>query len=198
MHVCTLACHVAFHACATQVLMLNFNHERFGIAVTVARGARLCFAEAFKHALERKTFGKPLVKHQIIRFKLAEMARQVRKCVALTAACRPRTNTSTNTTYTRTRAAAFVRTRARQVEALQDFVERVAYQFSCGVPDSRLGGMCALLKVQASKTFEYCAREASQIFGGSSIVKACMRARSTAARGSSYISCWIGRSCAGY
>ena len=34
-----------------------------------------------------------------------------------------------------------------------------------------MGGECALLKVQASKTFEYCAREASQIFGGSSIVK---------------------------
>ncbi len=32
-------------------------------------------------------------------------------------------------------------------------------------------GQCALLKVQASKTFEFCAREASQIFGGSSIVK---------------------------
>jgi alkylation response protein AidB-like acyl-CoA dehydrogenase len=32
-------------------------------------------------------------------------------------------------------------------------------------------GQCALAKVQASKTFEYCAREASQILGGSSIVK---------------------------
>ena len=60
------------------MLMLNFNHERFAIAVMVARGARLCFSEAFKYALERETFGKALVKHQIIRFKLAEMARQVR------------------------------------------------------------------------------------------------------------------------
>ena len=31
-----------------------------------------------------------------------------------------------------------------------------------------LGGTCALLKVQATKTCELCAREASQIFGGSS------------------------------
>jgi alkylation response protein AidB-like acyl-CoA dehydrogenase len=30
---------------------------------------------------------------------------------------------------------------------------------------------CALLKVMASKTFEYCSREASQIFGGNSIIK---------------------------
>jgi len=34
-----------------------------------------------------------------------------------------------------------------------------------------MGGPCALLKVQGSATFEFCAREASQIFGGSSIVK---------------------------
>ena len=34
-----------------------------------------------------------------------------------------------------------------------------------------MGAQCALLKVQASKTFEYCAREAVQIFGGSGLVK---------------------------
>ena len=39
------------------------------------------------------------------------------------------------------------------------------------MPDHKLGGECALAKVQSSKTFEYCAREASQILGGSSIVK---------------------------
>jgi len=60
---------------------------------------------------------------------------------------------------------------ARQFESLYDNLERVVYQFSCGVPESQLGPQCALLKVQATKTFEYCVREASQIFGGSSIVK---------------------------
>lgn len=39
------------------------------------------------------------------------------------------------------------------------------------VPDSSLGALCALTKVQASKTFEYCAREAQQIFGGNSIIQ---------------------------
>ena len=34
-----------------------------------------------------------------------------------------------------------------QLEALQDFLERVAFQFSSSVPDAALGGMCALLKV---------------------------------------------------
>eukprot|EP00004_Rigifila_ramosa_P008279 TRINITY_DN19492_c0_g1_i1.p1 TRINITY_DN19492_c0_g1~~TRINITY_DN19492_c0_g1_i1.p1 ORF type:complete len:434 (+),score=112.95 TRINITY_DN19492_c0_g1_i1:48-1304(+) len=115
------------------LIMTNFNHERFIIAVGAARSARLCFEEAFTYAMERETFGKKLVSHQLIRFKLAEMA--------------------------------------RQIEALQDMVERVAFQFSKGVPDFSMGGQCALLKVQASKTFEYCAREASQILGGNSIVK---------------------------
>ena len=60
---------------------------------------------------------------------------------------------------------------ARQIEALQAFVESIAFQFSKGVKDKDLGAQCALLKVQGSKTFEYCAREAVQIFGGSGLVK---------------------------
>eukprot|EP01094_Clydonella_sp_ATCC50884_P006676 TRINITY_DN1588_c0_g1_i1.p1 TRINITY_DN1588_c0_g1~~TRINITY_DN1588_c0_g1_i1.p1 ORF type:complete len:461 (+),score=167.97 TRINITY_DN1588_c0_g1_i1:120-1385(+) len=115
------------------ILLVNFNHERLVISVSACRMARLCYEESIKYALQRKTFGKPLVHHQIVRFKLAEMA--------------------------------------RMIESLQDMVERVTYQFACGVPDMKLGGPCALLKVQASKTFEYCAREAQQIFGGSSIVR---------------------------
>jgi alkylation response protein AidB-like acyl-CoA dehydrogenase len=60
---------------------------------------------------------------------------------------------------------------AVKIEALYSNLELVAYQFSKGVPDMKMGGQCALLKVNASRTFEFCAREASQIFGGSSIVK---------------------------
>jgi len=55
--------------------MHNFNHERFVISAGVVRSCRLLYEEAFKYALTRKTFGKALIKHQIIRFKLAEMAR---------------------------------------------------------------------------------------------------------------------------
>lgn len=115
------------------LLMTNFNHERFVIAGGACRMARMCYQEAMQWALTRETFGKKLIRHQIIRFKLAEMV--------------------------------------RQIESLHDMLERVAYQFSKGVSDFKMGGACALLKVQASKTFEYCAREASQIFGGSSVVR---------------------------
>jgi alkylation response protein AidB-like acyl-CoA dehydrogenase len=114
-------------------LLLNFNHERLVIATGVCRGSRMMFEQAFKYALKRKTFGKKLVQHQLIRFKLAEMA--------------------------------------RQIEMLQDAVEAVTHQFAQGVADSALGGQCALLKVNATKTFEYCCREASQIFGGAAVVR---------------------------
>lgn len=114
-------------------ILLNFNHERWVISVSTCRMSRLCYAEGLKYALRRKTFGKALAEHQIIRGKLAEMS--------------------------------------RSIESLQDSLERIAYQYTQGIPDSRLGRDCALLKVMASKTFEHCAREASQIFGGASIVR---------------------------
>jgi len=114
-------------------LLLNFNHERFVISVSTCRYSRMCYSESLKYAIRRKTFGKPLYEHQMIRWKLAEML--------------------------------------RQVEALQDYNERVAFQYKSGVTDSNLGTQCALLKVFASKTFEHCAREAAQIFGGSALVR---------------------------
>ena len=41
------------------------------------RGSRVAYQIAFKYAMKRHTFGKPLIKHQIIRYKLAEMTRQI-------------------------------------------------------------------------------------------------------------------------
>merc|ERR1711865_827976 len=55
----------------------NFNHERFGFIAQATRFARVCLEEAFRYAFKRKTFGKRLVDHPVIRWKLAEMARQV-------------------------------------------------------------------------------------------------------------------------
>jgi len=60
---------------------------------------------------------------------------------------------------------------ARRVEALHDGLERVAFAFSSGVADRDLGAQCSLLKVNGSRTFELCAREAAQIFGGNALVR---------------------------
>ena len=58
-------------------IMVNFNHERFTLAAMSNRLGRTALEEAIKYARERKTFGKALTEHQVIRHKIAEMARQV-------------------------------------------------------------------------------------------------------------------------
>jgi alkylation response protein AidB-like acyl-CoA dehydrogenase len=58
---------------------------------------------------------------------------------------------------------------ARQVDASHSHLENVTYQLtqmSHSEANSKLGGPIALLKAQATTVFEYCAREAAQIFGG--------------------------------
>jgi acyl-CoA dehydrogenase len=58
-------------------IMRNFNSERLGMAMGCCAYARVCLKEAAEWAQQRETFGKVLVKHQSIRIKLANMARQV-------------------------------------------------------------------------------------------------------------------------
>ncbi len=115
------------------VTLANFAHERFVIVAGACRSSRICYQESLREALKRKTFGKPLIEHQHVRFKLAEMA--------------------------------------RLIETLYATTEHLAYQLSQKVPDRNIGARMGLAKVQASKTFEHCAREAQQLFGGSSLVK---------------------------
>merc|ERR1719247_2975360 len=62
---------------AFQIIMSNFNHERWQIVSQANRLARVCIEESWNYALKRKTFGKRLIDHDVIRWKLAEMARQV-------------------------------------------------------------------------------------------------------------------------
>jgi len=112
-------------------IMYNFNHERWGMATQAIRFARVCVEESMKHAFKRKTFGKRLIEHPVIRFKLAQMA--------------------------------------KSVESAHAWLESVTYQMktlSHAEQNRVLGGPIALLKAHASQVFEYCAREAAQIFGG--------------------------------
>ncbi|KAG8758402.1 hypothetical protein FRC14_008294 [Serendipita sp. 396] len=63
-----------------RLIMANFNPERFNLAVMSVQLARNCLEEAFNHAMTRKTFGKPLISHQIIRSKFASMIRAIESC----------------------------------------------------------------------------------------------------------------------
>ncbi len=60
-----------------KIIMHNFNSERMGMAASCTAYARVCVEEAIAYAKERKTFGKPIAQHQVIRHKLVDMAQKV-------------------------------------------------------------------------------------------------------------------------
>merc|ERR1712014_329705 len=60
------------------------------------------------------------------------------------------------------------------IESTHAWLESVTYQLNTMhkmEATYKLGGVTALLKVQCTKVFEYCAREAAQIFGGLSYTR---------------------------
>jgi acyl-CoA dehydrogenase len=107
------------------VIMTNFNAERMAMASGMEALGRVCLEEAVAWARERRTFGKRLADHQVIRHKIAQMKQKLNATQAYIRIC---------------------------FEAIQ-----------AGRPNP---GDIALLKVQASETMEFCAREAMQILGG--------------------------------
>ena len=60
-----------------KVLMYNFNSERIGSISHAIFSTRVAYDEALRYAHKRKTFGKHLIEHPVIRAKLANMARQI-------------------------------------------------------------------------------------------------------------------------
>lgn len=60
-----------------KVLVYNFNSERIGSISGAVFSARVAYTEALKWAHKRRTFGKLLIEHPVIRAKLANMARQI-------------------------------------------------------------------------------------------------------------------------
>jgi alkylation response protein AidB-like acyl-CoA dehydrogenase len=122
-----------------RAVMINFNHERFVLAACSNRYARVCLAEAIAYARVRHTFGRRLIDHQVIRHKIGEMARRVEATHALIEQC-------------------VFNMRLPHADGAGD--TSVDYAGAAGDE-----GDVALLKVQATKTYEFCAREASQIMG---------------------------------
>lgn len=64
-------------------IMRNFNQERLALAAQACGLARVCIDAAREWAQDRKTFGKPLIKHQVIRHKLVEMEARHLACQSL-------------------------------------------------------------------------------------------------------------------
>ena len=113
-------------------IMRNFNSERLGMAQQAAAYARICYEDALSWAQQREVFGKPLIRNQSIRHKLADML--------------------------------------RQINSTQAYIDQCAWAVKA---DKAFPGDFALLKVQATRTMEFCAREACQILGGGSFMRGC-------------------------
>ena len=122
------------------VLLRNFVSERIGIACQANRYARVCLKESIEHCRRRRAFGKLLQEQPVIRQKLANMAFKIESTHAYLE----------NLVY-------------RSVAA-----ERKGEDWFEGI--LRSGAEAGLAKVLATRTFEFCAREAAMIFGGSAYV----------------------------
>lgn len=63
-----------------QVILSNFNHERWMVVATSIPAQRLIVEECLKWATQRMVFGKPLTSQPVIRSKLASMISRVEAC----------------------------------------------------------------------------------------------------------------------
>ncbi|MCL4151709.1 UNVERIFIED_CONTAM: hypothetical protein GTU68_013549, partial [Idotea baltica] len=59
------------------IALSNLSLGRIGVAAQAVGGARAALAAAHSYAKERETFGRPIIDHQAIAFKLADMATQI-------------------------------------------------------------------------------------------------------------------------
>jgi acyl-CoA dehydrogenase len=69
------------------VIANNFNGERMSMAVIMEASSRVCLEEAVNWARERKTFGKRLADHQVIRHKIAQMKQRINATQAYIQIC---------------------------------------------------------------------------------------------------------------
>jgi len=63
-----------------QVILSNFNHERWMVVATSISAQRLIVEECLKWSTQRIVFGKPLNSQAVIRAKLASMISRVEAC----------------------------------------------------------------------------------------------------------------------
>ncbi|KAJ6619680.1 acyl-CoA dehydrogenase [Mycena sp. CBHHK59/15] len=62
------------------IILANFNHERWVMTCASIASQRLILEECFKWVSQRKVFGKPLSSQAVVRAKLAAMTSRVESC----------------------------------------------------------------------------------------------------------------------
>jgi acyl-CoA dehydrogenase len=63
-------------------IMKNFNQERMTLISGALALAQVCYDDALAYARERQTFGKPLIRNQVIRHKLVDMLTRIEAATA--------------------------------------------------------------------------------------------------------------------
>ncbi len=58
-------------------IMTNFNYERLGMVAGMLGMMKVCFDDAVSWAQQRETFGTKLIRHQVIRHKIADMSARI-------------------------------------------------------------------------------------------------------------------------
>ena len=165
-----------------KTLMLNFNREvgrlepKFLLLTDAESMTSSCSADDDRHQL------RPHVPHRLRRRPTLRPPPQDLRQAPHRPPCHPRqvslprANRASFSTCANPRSFRLPRfaQMARQIEALQAWTESIYYQMEMmpdHLKDMRMGGACALLKLQGTRTFEYCAREACQIMGGISYTR---------------------------
>jgi butyryl-CoA dehydrogenase len=67
-----------------RIALANLEGGRIGIAAQAIGLARAAYETALSYAKTRKTFGKPIIEHQAVAFRLADMATKIEAARALT------------------------------------------------------------------------------------------------------------------
>ncbi len=111
-------------------IMENFNLERIGLIAGSLGAMKTCLESAIDWARQRQAFGKPLIGHQVIRHKIADMS--------------------------------------MRIDATEALLNQLCWQVNEGtMPIAEI----AKAKVFATKSLEFCASEAMQIFGGAGYLR---------------------------
>ena len=123
------------------LLIGNFSMERIGIAVQANRFARVCVQLSLEHTSKRPAFKGTLLDLPVVKAKIIEMARKV------------------ETTH------AYLEQMTHRASVSQHRKEDVFSQLLS------LSAEASMVKVQATKCFEECARHAAHLQGGNAYVK---------------------------
>jgi acyl-CoA dehydrogenase len=144
---------------AFPLIMRNFNGERLTLAASACGAAQACLEDAVEWARSRKTFGLPLIGHQVIRHKLVDMVERIEATRALIDDLASRLDAE----------APSPQPSPRRGEGAT--LPSPASGRGAGGEGSSLIAQTAMAKNYAARTMQFCADAAVQILGGSGYMR---------------------------